>query len=169
MKLFHESNLPYINITINILLVFVVLYLCVVTRNKKRSVVEGFDGNTIDFEALDNLAKIADKLNKGEAFEFPGDLTVKGEFKTEGKMTSSADIQMNKSKLIFKDVVEDLEEDGRLPKPPDNQSYVGLQTAAFNRHGDVGWFKTFPLVGFRGSKDQGQGWFIFRDGYTGAF
>ena len=166
-SIFRKSNLPYINMAINIMLVGAVLYLCV-TRNKKRSIVEGFDNNTIDFEALDNLAKIADTLNKGEAFEFPGDLTVKGELKTDGKLTSNADIQLNKSKLIFKDVVADLEDDGRLPKPPENQSYVGLQTAAFNHHGGEGWSKKFPLVGFRGSKDHGHAWRIYGDGYTGA-
>lgn len=46
---------------------------------KKRTLLEGFEGNVVDFEALDNLAKIAQKLNSGDDFEFPGSLTLKGE------------------------------------------------------------------------------------------
>jgi hypothetical protein len=67
-------------------------------RKFKRSVVEGFEGNTIDFEALDNLATIAGKLNKGEDFEFPGSLTVKGKLTVEDDINANKSLHFNKSK-----------------------------------------------------------------------
>ena len=67
-----KDNLCLINF------VLIVIILINMLSSKRRNLVEGFDSNTIDYSALANLSKIAEKLNSGNALEFPGDLTVKG-------------------------------------------------------------------------------------------
>lgn len=43
---------------------------------KKNKLIEGFDNNVIDFEALHNLAEVAKKLNEDDSFTWPANVNI---------------------------------------------------------------------------------------------
>jgi hypothetical protein len=95
---FITDNLGWVNLVLNaVTILFVLVY---VIRSRRRSVIEGFEGNTIDFEALDSLATIAKGLNAGGAFKFPGDFTVAGKLTVEKDINANESLHFHKSKGV---------------------------------------------------------------------
>jgi len=67
----------------NIINLFLILLLAGYTLLEKKSNIEKFSANTIDFSALKNLGDIATALNGTGTATFPGNLVVKGSITSE--------------------------------------------------------------------------------------
>jgi len=88
---------------INLLLIGAVIVYLVL---QKYAIIEGFDAQTIDFSALDNIANVCKGLNSTGKHIFPGDLEIKGKLiisgGVEGDLKVTGDIESGGNIVIKK-------------------------------------------------------------------